>query len=125
MSESSQVTTDQLTHRVSQILLAVALTVGFIAATRTSQLSSLSEELFRGMNLELPFLTKLLIISPFNKLVFPAILIALVAKESLLKDNLMSKLTANGVGLVLIFALRELYFQASMLPLIQLIGNLG
>lgn len=125
MNESQDITTSQLANRVSHVTLGIALTIGSIAASRASQWGASSVELYQGMNLKLPLVTKLFAMSPLGKFILPVILLALIAKEFVLKDKPMSRLTANGAGLMLILIVRELYFQASLLPLIQLIGNLG
>lgn len=125
MSESEDITTVQLANRVSHVTLGVTLALGLISAGRGSQWGAASVELFKGMNLKLPLVTKLFIMSPVSKLIVPAILIAIVVKEFMLKDQPMKRLSINGAALVLLLLFRELSFQASLLPLIQLIGNLG
>ena len=80
-------------------------------------------ELFEGMNLALPLATKL-VITPLAKLVAPAALVALVVKEVLLPKP-MQKLYGNVLGLLVLLGLTFLLMLGVLLPLYQLIGNLG
>lgn len=124
MSEDIEISPRELAEYISKALLIAAVGVGAVAAIRAEQMLPIGIELFQGMNLKLPTLTTIFI-SPLGRLMFPVLLVALIAKEFIFAEQIKKRLLMNAVGLVLVFVFRELFFYACFLPLYELIGNLG
>lgn len=110
--------------KVSQFLLGASVLVGLFVTFRIHALSSSFGELFMGMNIQLPVLTKLLL-TPLSRVVAPTILVILIVKELGLKDKPLLTLGLNAVGLLALVVVHEVFVFAGIAPLIQLVENLG
>lgn len=110
--------------RVSQGLLGASLLLGLFTTYRLHKMSAVMGELFQGMNIDLPVLTKLFL-SPLSRVVVPTVLVALILKELSLKDRPVLSLALNAAGLVAIIVIHEFFAYAGISPMLTLLENLG
>lgn len=111
-------------RKLSRAFFVMTVLIGILVNYNSFSALNAFRQLFEGMSLELPVVTKVLL-SPLSSLCGPVLLAATVIKEYLFRETPFRALVWNAGLLIAMNLTWVLQVRGVLAPLISLIGNLG